>query len=51
MFIVYSCFWATFYWFSLDKRDMVYIHYYTAAYFFALIVLYLVVGCSLISQI
>ena len=47
MFFVYSCYWATFYWISLDKRDLVYVDFATSAYFFALIILYLVIGCGL----
>ena len=51
MFVIYSVYWGIFYWVSLDKRDMSYVDFATSAYFMALIVVYLVVGCGLIDQI
>ena len=51
MFAVYSVYWGSFYWVSLDKRDMSYVDFATSTYFVGLIVAYLVVGCGLIDQI
>ena len=51
MFAVYSVYWGSFYWVSLDKRDMSYVDFATSTYFIGLIVANLVVGCGLIEQI
>jgi len=51
MFAIYSCYWGTFYWVSLDTRSMAYVDYATSAYFLGLIVTYLIIGCGLIDSI
>lgn len=50
-FAIYSVYWGTFYWVALDKRSLIWVDLAVSAYFAFLIVLYLILGVSLIKVI
>ena len=50
-FALYSCYWATFYFVSLDKRNMIWVDFATSAWFAVLFVAYIVLGTRLIKAI
>ena len=50
-FAVYSVYWGSFYWISLDKENLSYVDFATSFYFGVLIVVYLMMGISLIHRI
>ena len=48
---IYSIYWGSFYYVSLDKRNLSYVDFAVSFYFGVLIILYLVLGVGLIKQI
>ena len=50
-FVIYSCFWGTAYWFSLDRNTLSYVDYFVSGYFLVCIVLFIVFGKRLIDRI
>jgi len=50
-FAIYSVYWGSFYYISLDKRNLSYVDFAVSFYFGVLIILYLVLGAGLIKQI
>ena len=50
-FILYSCYWATFWNFSMDKRNLSWIDFATSAWFGVLIIVYIYLGTRLIKAI
>ena len=50
-FVIYSCFWGTAYWFSLDKETLSYVDYFVSGYFLVCIILFIAFGTKLINQI
>jgi len=50
-FVIYSCFWGTAYWYSLDDNTLSYVDYFVSGYFLVVLVLFIVFGSKLINQI
>ena len=50
-FLIYSCFWGTFYYISKEKGNLAWVDLFASTYFIALIPAYLIVGTGLIKEI